>query len=175
MLEGSLFLKQLLVAVIAVGLSACAKAPSSITPPVAVSISPANGSGPALNFVALYSDAKGAANIKLAGVLINDALTGANSCYLIYLPPFKSINLVKDEGAGSLQLDLDGHSKVDNSQCTVYAKGTSVVANGNDLTVKGSVTFKPEFGGAKKIYLYAENLQDGKSPMVPPQGAWMVP
>jgi len=173
-IQGIHFLRQVLAVTVAIGLSACAKAPPAGAP-VAVSITPSKGEGATLNFSATYADAQGAGNIKLAGVLINDVLNGANGCYVIYLRPSKILRLVEDVGIGSLPLPLDSQSKVENSQCILYADGSSVTQSGNELTVKAAVTFKPKFSGTKDIYLYAENLYGGKTPLVPAKGSWVVP
>ena len=172
-IEGSRLLKQGLIAIIAGGLLACIK--PAAQPPVGVSITPSEGTGSKLDFTATFSDAKGAANITLAGVLINEQLTRENSCYVMFLPPYKGLRLVKDTGSEAFPLDFDGKSSVENSQCTVYAKGSSAVRKGNELTVKGSIEFKPKFHGNKEIYLYAENTEGGKTTMTPAKGAWVVP
>lgn len=173
-LEGRRFLKHGLMAVIVAGLAGCAKLPV-LNAPVGVSISPSEGTGSKADLTAVFSDAKGAGNITVAGVLINDQVTGANACYVMIVPPFKSLRLVKDTGNESLALSFDGRSKVQNSQCTVFANGSSITRKGNELILKASIEFSSDFGGSKDIYLYAENTQGGKSPMTPAKGAWVIP
>jgi hypothetical protein len=168
------FLKQLVIGTIALGLSACGKAPLPQAP-IAVSVTPSSGSGATFSFVAVYSDPKGAGNIKSAGVLINDEVSGASACYVVYSRAKAAIGLVEDVGVGSRLLSSDRESKVENSQCTLSAKGSSIAQNGNELTLRASVEFRREFGGAKNIYLYAQNTEGGQTPLLPARGAWLIP
>jgi len=146
-----------------------------VDPPVAVSVTPSSGSGATYSFTAVYSDGKGAANIKSAGVLINDELSGVSSCYVMYARAKGALGLVEDAGVGFLPLGSDAGSKVENSQCTLVGKGASAADSGSELTIKGTVEFKREFGGSKNIYLYARNVEGGETPMFPAVGAWLIP
>ena len=51
----------------------------------AVSASPARGSGSAQTFVFTLTDSKGASDIGVANVLINDFIDGRHACYLAYV------------------------------------------------------------------------------------------
>jgi hypothetical protein len=61
---------------------------------------------------------------------------------------------------------------VSNSQCTVNASASSGVASGNNLTINVSLSFKPAFTGAKKIYMEA---YDGADTGWIQRGTWAVP
>jgi hypothetical protein len=143
-------------------------------PPVAVSITPSEGTGTALSFAATYSDSKGADNLTQAAVLINDEATGAGGCYVIYLMHGKSLRLVKDEGAESTELNPASATGTENSQCILNSSGFSVNRTSKELTLRASVTFKQAFGGTKEIFLYAENRQGGKTGLVH-KGTWVIP
>jgi hypothetical protein len=158
--------KTALLAVIA-GLTAC------YTIPKAESVNPAAGSGSELTFEAKYSDAKGVGSFTRVGVLVNDALTGAHACYVIYSPASKQLVLVKDSGSGGFLLESSNRTGVENSQCILNPTGWSVTTNGNELQMKATVKFKPSFSGKKNIYLYALNKQGGN--VLRPKGTWVVP
>jgi hypothetical protein len=166
----------IVVAVLAVGLG-CSKSTTEQTAAPAlstVSVSPSSGSGTSGTFTATFSDAKGAGNISLAGVLINSVADGVKSCYLMYVPPANALSLVKDSGAGSNAVDLAKGGIVANSQCTLNAAGSSVSSSGNELVLKLNLTFDNSYKGAKHIYLYAEDKDGQKIGLQTPLAAWTV-
>jgi hypothetical protein len=166
------FVRRVILPLTLVTASACSK--RTPAPPVAESLTPSEGKGNDFSFVATFSDSKGPENIRQAGVLINDVVSGNSSCYVIYLPLQNELRLVRDEGSGAIPLDSARGPSIENSQCVVWAKGFSATRNGNELIVKASLKFKREFGGVKGIYLFADNRQGGQTDMVR-KGTWVIP
>ena len=161
------YLKKAALLAAVVGLAACSRVPE------AASVNPAQGTGSDLSFEAKYDDAKGADNLTQTGLLVNDSLTGANGCYVIYVPRSRRLVLVRDAGKGSLPIQSSNPRSVENSQCILNAAGWAVTRKGNDLTMKATVSFKPAFAGRKNIYLYAANKQGGQ--VLRQKGTWLVP
>jgi hypothetical protein len=46
---------------------------------------------------------------------------------------------------------------VSNSQCTINGTGSGVSNSGNNSTATISITFSSSFGGAKNIYMFAND------------------
>ena len=61
-----------------------------------------------------------------------------------------------------------------NSQCTVFAQGSSAVKSGAQIMLTLNIAFKPAFAGSKAIWMAAETLDGTVSPWQS-LGAWMVP
>ena len=106
------------------------------------------------------------AKIGIVNVLINQALDGGAACYVAYSNPSQILFLVNDAGPAtglSPALVLGGTGSVSNSQCTIYAAGSSAITNGNRLTLTLDVTFRPSFTDSKVIYAAVRDLQERTS------------
>ena len=109
-----------------------------------------------------FSDSDGAANMVSSQVLISSPLTGSNACYFYagFMPNSAYLYLADDSGAYH-NASLTGSSAVQqNSQCIMYAAGSSVVDNGNTRTLNLAVSFKSAYAGPK--YVWA-TIWDGTS------------
>ena len=62
------------------------------------------------------------------------------------------------DGAVATNIPLTGISTIQNSQCQVSAVGSSVVKNGNQLTLNLNMTFKGGFTGPKGLWTAAQTL-----------------
>jgi hypothetical protein len=61
-----------------------------------------------------------------------------------------------------------------NSQCAIALGSTTVVPNGNSLTLDLATTFAPTYTGAKNVYMYAANAAGINSGWMQ-RGTWTVP
>jgi len=130
--------------------------PSSLGPPLDVSISPSSGTGLTQTFSAVYSDPDGLADLSDVVVLFNASLRVSNACAVVYIRQANQLYLYNDAGTGlSAGVTPGSSAQVSNSQCTLAASGSSLSSSGNDLTVNVALTFSGTFGGAKNVYLYA--------------------
>ncbi len=135
-------------------------ASGSMPKPVTVSVNPSNGSGSSHAFTTVYSDANGAADLSEVRMLINSTLTASNGCYVRYVAGTGQLQLLNNGGsAWSAGLTPNGTGSVANSQCTLFANGSSVSPSGNTLTVVFNISFSASFDGSKKIWLYAINKE----------------
>lgn len=64
---------------------------------------------------------------------------------------------------------------MENSQCRVYGGGSSVVANGNTLTVTLRLEFFGSFGGTKEKYTRVEDVSGAGVPWSISQGTYSIP
>jgi hypothetical protein len=101
----------------------------------------------------------------LVDILINNAWTGANACYVAYTRGDNRIYLLDDSGSTLLSpyLTPGGSGTVANTQCQINAAGSSVSGSGNNLTVNVSVTFFPGFQGNNVAYVAVLNDPSGNS------------
>lgn len=80
-----------------------------------------------------------------------------------------SFLLVNDSGSGTRPATLGKDETVENSQCEVTTKGASVDRQGDELSVKIPIHFKPAFADTKKLILYAENVTGEPDIVAPAQ------
>jgi len=91
-------------------------------------------------------------------MLINSVLNWPNACYSFYDRTANKISLLSDSGTYFVGSVTPGQtSTLQNSQCTLNGNGSSVTPSGNSLTINVALTFTGAFGGAKNIYLNAQD------------------
>jgi hypothetical protein len=147
--------------------------PGVSTFPSAVSVGPAQGSGASQTFTFTFSDTKGAQDLGVVNVLMNNFLDGRQACYIAYSQPFKVLYLVGDAGGGlSAGLMLGGSGSVSNSQCTINASGSSATTNGNTLTLVLNMSFTAGFAGNRVIYTAARDSTDANNSGWQSLGTW---
>jgi uncharacterized protein (TIGR03437 family) len=138
-----------------------AVAASALAP---VSALPGTGSALTHTFVFTFQDPDGYADLGVQDVLINNVIDGVNACYVAFVPSGTtsgSVYLVDDAGdsqgpfAGGFVIGGNPDAYAQNSQCTVNATGSSVVASGNSLVLALSITFSAGFAGNKVTYMAA--------------------
>jgi hypothetical protein len=150
--------------------------PSQGTPPVAVGVTPAFGSGNSQDFTFKFAVSTGYQNLGVVNILINSALDARRACYLAYVVPSSTLVLVNDNGdaggpyAGSLT--APGVS-IENGQCAVRLTDTPS-GSGTTLTLPLNLTFKPGFAGNRIMYVAARDQGSGNSNWQP-LGQWQVP
>ena len=125
--------------------------------PIAVSVSPAAGSGQKVALALTYSDPDGFTDLKYTYALIKHAIDSNNACYLIYYRPGNFLYLLTNGGQMGAPATPGRAGMLENSQCSVDLFQTSVTASGNNLTLTVALTFKPEFRGTKNIYMNAQD------------------
>jgi len=138
--------------------------------PLGVSVSPSSGAGPTQTFTAAYSDPVDGNNIIQADLMIlrNGALPGSftpwthNDCMVRYDPPTNSLFLYQDGGGWGPSTSMGGGGVLSNSQCTVFAAGSSHQVSGNTLSLTVQIAFNTaNFSGSKQVYLDAANNAGG--------------
>jgi hypothetical protein len=121
--------------------------------PSAVSVTPSSGFGVTQQFSFVASSPSGAANLAVVRMLFNTSLSAVSGCYLRYTSADNQLQLVSDNGT----LWTPGHPGeaiiLSNSQCSVDLSTTTVVANGNTLTVSPTITFVSGFQTGVLIYM----------------------
>jgi Zn-dependent metalloprotease len=150
-------------------------------PAVAVAITadsatPASGNLASQTFALQYSDTLGAADLSTVWVWFNAtfATTSSNSCMLYYNRPAAQINLLNDAGTTWTTGTLGSGTVLQNNQCSIALATSSVNLTGNTLTLNLNMTFKPAYGGAKNVYMYAAS-GGGINSGWQDRGDWTVP
>jgi len=140
------------------------------------SVTPNVGSGASQLFALQYSDTLGATDLSTVWVWFNAtfASSSSNSCMLYYNRPAGQINLLNDAGTTWMTGTLGSGTVLQNNQCSIALATSSVNLTGNTLTVNLNMTFKPAYGGAKNVYMYAAS-GSGINSGWQDRGDWTVP
>jgi hypothetical protein len=131
---------------------------ASTSGPVVNGMTPARSTGFSQSYTFTFTDPAGWPDIGVANVLINYAVNGIGACYVAVVLASAGSGTVflvddaGDSGGPFTAVTLPGTGKASNSQCAVWAQGSSVSASGNTLTVTLSLTFQSAFGGTKVVY-----------------------
>lgn len=145
-------------------------------PPVAKSVAPKSGEGRNAVFDFRFSDTNGASDLQYVHLLISNSTDADASCFIQYVTAWKSFSLWPDKGTkfeGTVAPGTDG--RLENSQCRIIAKKSSVTAAGNELDVKLAVSFKT-YSGAKKVRMFAvDNNGTLSGKTWTDAGVWLVP
>ncbi len=148
--------------------------------PAAVGSSPASGSGLTQTFTFTFNDSSGWQDLSVVNVLVNRYLDGVGACYVAFAPASASsgyLYLVDDAGDGGYAngspIALPSGGTLQNSQCTISGAGSSVVSNGNTLTLTLAVTFKSTFAGNQVFYMAARSNTQNSGWQA--MGTWAVP
>jgi len=144
------------------------------------SASPASGSGLSHTFTFTFTDVAGWQDLAVVNVLVNQALDGIGACYVAFAPSGATsgfLYLVDDAGDGGYAsgspMALPSSSKLQNSQCTITGKGSSVSGSGNTLTLTLAVTFASSFAGNQVLYTAARSNSGNSGWQA--IGTWNVP
>jgi len=150
--------------------------PGASTFPAVGGVNPARGTGSAQTFTFTFGDTKGAPDLGVLNVLINNFLDGRQACYIAYSQPYRVLYLVGDAGGGlSAGLTPGGTGTVSNGQCTISAAGSSAVVNGNTLTLALNVSFAAGFAGNRVVYMAARDSAEANNSGWQATGTWTVP
>jgi hypothetical protein len=124
-------------------------------PPVAVSVSPASGSGLGpQTFVYTFSDPLGATDIDYTETLISTG-SSASACLVEYVRASNGLYLLNNAGTGYTGPSTPGTgTSLSNSQCTLNVGSSSVTPSGNNLVENLNITFNSSFAGTKSNFGY---------------------
>jgi hypothetical protein len=135
--------------------------------PVSVAISP--GGEFARRITAIFQDPKGGSHIHevtvsvMSGTLRPGDRKGwsQKECLMRYDVQAQELALVPNIGGmwGTHPAKVGSQAMLRNSQCTVYAAGSSSQISGETLTVNLAVDFEPEFSGEKQVFLSSEDAE----------------
>jgi len=118
----------------------------------------------AIPFTFTFSDTKGAQDLGVVNILINNFIDGRQACYLAYSRPLGVLYLVNDPGTALLPgQPLTASGSVGNSQCTVSWGASPVAVNGNNLTLSLTFLFNAAFGGNRVVYLAARDVNEANN------------
>ena len=149
-------------------------------PGIAMTASPAVGSGSRQTFRFQFSGNGGAAALSTAGVLIGTAASTSGACAIVYNQAQNSLTLLTDSGAQPASSIAPGSGSQQNSQCTLDGAASSVSISGSNLQLNLSLNFPAAFYGVKRMYMKAANSstavdwQSAGSWTVAPNGASAV-
>jgi hypothetical protein len=112
-------------------------------------------------------DPDGASDIGVVNLLVNDWLDGRQACYLAYVPAVNTVFLVNDAGdaggpfAGSIVLGTS--QTAGNTQCTLYAQGSSVTSGVQNVTLRLRMQLHGPFAGARVTYAAVRDQSNNNS------------
>jgi hypothetical protein len=145
---------------------------SSGGPPAPLSVAPNTGSGSSGTFAFAFSDPNGATDILSTQMDIGATLSATGACYFYYARGANALYLATDAGAWQGPLTIGSAGTLQNSQCTVNAGASSVLASGNTLTLSLALTFTAGFTGAKNVYMEVQNVTQNSGWSA--HGTWTV-
>ncbi len=137
-------------------------------------MTPGLGTGAGHTFTFVYSDVDGAADISTTeGLIANGTLvSGAGACY--FFAAGNRLFLRDDAHTAWLGPVLAGTDAVlTNSQCTLAAAGSSVVASGPDVAMTVTLSFSASFAGAKTVFTKATDRSGSTTEWIR-GGTWTV-
>ncbi|MEZ5402362.1 MAG: hypothetical protein R2729_21995 [Bryobacteraceae bacterium] len=144
--------------------------------PAPFTMSPVTGAAATQTVSFAYRDAASAGNIKTVWALMNTAIDGRQACFVAYYAPGNTLYLYPDNGDGgqAASIVLAGTNTIENSQCRISAQGSTVLLNGNQLTLNLNMQFKPAFHGSKAVWMAVQTLANQTSAWKV-NGSWQVP
>ncbi len=130
-------------------------------------ITPARNAAPAGTaqlYTFTWTDTKGAADIGITNILVNNGLDAKSACYLAYIASINTVVLVDDAGhAGGPFMGAlvpGAATTIQNSQCSVSGAGGSVVSSGGTLTLTLHIAFQPGLRGNQIIYVAGRDVNN---------------
>ncbi|MEZ5398579.1 MAG: hypothetical protein R2729_02855 [Bryobacteraceae bacterium] len=140
--------------------------------------SPLRSAASNVTLATTFSARNGFADLSVLNLLINSALDGRSACYMAFVVSSNNLLLVNDAGtAGGPFVDslaIPGSGTIGNSQCSIDAAGSSVVAGGDNLTLSLHLSFSESFGGDRIIYAAARD-DSGNNSGWQPVGTMALP
>ncbi|MCE5324708.1 lectin like domain-containing protein [bacterium] len=124
--------------------------------PVSATFSP----GAIYTVSSVYFDIACCSSISMAALLINDRKSTSNAVYVWYNVQTDRLYLRDDTGGRNIGGYTPGSNYViENSQCKLYCKNTTVQNNINGLAINWSIELKPSMSGKKcKCWLYVKDV-----------------
>jgi hypothetical protein len=124
--------------------------------PAVGGVVPARSSTLSQNYSFTFTDTAGVQDIAVASVLINSAIDSQHTCYLAFVPSGPAageVFLVGDTATSYQSMTIPGSGGIANSQCSIAAAGSSVIASGNTLALSLAITYTPPFAGNQVFFL----------------------
>jgi len=124
------------------------------------------------------TDVKGAGDIGIVNLLVNNFIDGRQACYLAYVASSNTLLLVDDAGdaggpfAGSMALN-GARGPIQNGQCVIGAL-SSAVLSGNTLTLTLNITFTANLTGNQVLYIAGRDAAGGNNTDWQAMGTWTV-
>jgi uncharacterized repeat protein (TIGR01451 family) len=126
--------------------------------PVVVSITPIAGSGRSQLFQFDYSDPAGFSSITSTRALIGASASTGGTCAVKFIAAGQTVALNNDSGIGWGTAAVVGSAAaIQNNACSLDVASSSVSGVGNDLVLSLSITFKPNYLGAKTSFGWVDN------------------
>ena len=112
-----------------------------------------------------YRDLSNNLSLSPSQILIRDSIDGRSACYMGYDHVNNRLYLLNDTGSALLAAITPGvgTGTQQNSQCIIYANGSSVTQNGREYSLTVKVFFMPAFAGPKILYAATQTLTGGNS------------
>ena len=147
--------------------------PAVVVPPSppTVSLAPAKGSGSSVSFTLAATDSKGYSAVQQTELTVG--AVGAHSCWIEYWAPTTTLYLRSDDNTRWYQAVLGTSTPLQNSQCTVDVRSSTVAASGNTLTLALPILFFKSYTGSKPLYTFAGD-QSGANSGWKNTGSWVV-
>jgi len=136
------------------------RAAGNLAAPQALSVTThsGNSSGNWDTFAVHFSDANGASDIRRAQAIFSASQSPVGACDVMYYPGSNTLSLYLDGFWSKAVTVGTAAATLQNNQCTLNVGESSVVRNGNDLTVDLVLAFSGAWAGIKNIYLFADDL-----------------
>ena len=147
--------------------------PDGLQGPANVRVVAPSGGSKAPVFTVVYSHPLGYSNLRAVKVLFNSSLDGRSACYVQYDSSESVFRLVQDSGYESSAIRVGESADIENNQCILHGKESSVAGAETELTLKLALSFKTSFDGPKNIYMLAED-QSGTPTSFEQRGEWVV-
>jgi hypothetical protein len=143
--------------------------------PVASSAAPSSGTGSGQSFTFTMSDQGGSSFLVAAAMLFTPASFNLNNaCYILYDRTNNRFSLFNNTyTTGSNGFVIGSSGSVSNSQCTLYANGSTAIIGATTVTMTVNVAFSPSFAGPKNSFLFAS--ENGFNSGWVQMGTWSVP
>ena len=143
--------------------------PSTNPQPLGTTPSSGNATvGTTYSITTQYRDATNSLNLQPTQLLINDALTGFNACYLAFVHTSNFLYVVGDNGDLQptpirLNGEAGGAASIENTQCRVISAGSTYTDSGTTLTLTLQIQFKSGFVGRRLLFAGAQTLAGANS------------
>jgi len=141
------------------------------TNPQPLGTTPSSGTatvGTTYSITTQYRDATNSLNLQPTQLLINDALTGFNACYIAFVHSTNFVYIVGDNGDLQptpirLNGEAGGAVSIENTQCRVISAGSTYTDSGTTLTTTLQIQFKSGFVGRRLLFAGAQTLAGANS------------
>jgi GH18 family chitinase len=139
--------------------------------PPTVTLTPANGVGSGVTFTISVTDGNGYATVQQTELVIG--AVGGHSCWIEYWAHTNTLYLRSDDNTSWYSGTVGSSTTLENSQCAVDARSSTVSGSGNTFVLALPVTFSRTYTGVKPIYSFAAD-RSGSSSGWQTSGSWTV-